>query len=188
MAQQPLLPGANLPPLPQGPQVLPAIAAPVQPGGAAAAAPLQGVGGGGSAPLQAQVHHRTFAGLYSDETRDPLHTQYVAVMQRFNAAALQAQTGADLLQSILDNVMMPSAFLCCAALHAGAPARIYLLHALSRYPQAPDGTESPWDNQIFGYLGEILQESATLVAIPRATFNEINYVGVRVYNNETLAI
>ena len=135
MAQQPLLPGANLPPLPQGPQVLPAIAAPVQPGGAAAAAPSQGAGGGGPAPLQAQAQHRTFAGLYADETRDPLHTGYVAVMQRFNAAALQAQAGADLLQSILDKVMMPNAFLCCAALHAGAPAWIYLLHALSRYPQ-----------------------------------------------------
>jgi hypothetical protein len=139
-------------------------------------------------PLPAPVHYHTFAGIYADEEKDPLRNRYEAVLQRFDAGAPQAQIGADLLQSIIENTTIPNAFLCCATLHEGAPARVYVVHALSRYPQAPDGTPSHWDNRIFGYLGEILQETPTVVSIPNTAFNAVNNVGVRVYTKDNLAI
>ena len=179
MAQQPLPPGATI--APQAPL------ANLQPvgGGGGGLAP-QG-GPGGPLPLPAPVNHRTFAALYADENKDPLRTRYVAVMQRCDAEDPQAQAGDGLLQSVLDNSNIPNAFLCCSALHAGSPARIYLVHALSRYPQAPDGTVTPWDARIFGYLGDLLQEAATIVALPTTIFNIINNGGVRVYSEEVLA-
>jgi len=159
-----------------------------QVGGGIVAVTQQQGGVGGPAPLQAPVNPRTFAGSYADEERDPLRTRYAAVLQRFDAGAPQAQLGANLLQSILENTTIPNAFLCCAALHEGAPARIYLVPALSRHPQAPDGMASPWDNRIFGYLGEILQETPTIVSIPATACNAINNVGIWVYTEEHLAI
>jgi hypothetical protein len=173
MAQQPLPAGMNaqlapLLPIPQGIAMI---------GGGAAPA----------APVQAPITHRTFASLYADASKDPLHDRYAAVMQRFDAEAPQALVGADLLQSTLDNAMTPNTSLCCTSLHAGTPARIYLIHAMSRYPQAPDGTVSHWDNRIFCYLGELLQEAATIVAIPAMAFNSLNNV-VRVYKEDALEL
>ena len=176
MAQQPLQNNnGTVPPLPLAP-----IAAPVQPGAG------QQVGGG-PAPLQVPAQYRSFAGLYSDEARDPLRAKYTAVMQRFDAEDPQAQAGATLLQSVVDNSFTPNAFLCCAALHTGAAARVYLIHALTKYPQAPDGSTSPWDGLIFGYLGEMLHDNVTLVTLPATVFNVVNN-GVRVLNEDQLTI
>lgn len=186
MADQPLPHGAAIvPPAPQAPLANVANAQPV--GGGVVAQGQQG-GQGGPLPLPAPANYRTFAALYSDEAKDPLRSRYGAVMQRFDAEHAQAQLGEDLLQSVLDNSAIPNAFLCCSVLHAGSPARIYLVHALSKYPQAPDGAISPWDNRLFGYLGELLQDNATIVSLPTTLFTTINAGGVRVYNEETLAL
>ncbi len=83
---------------------------------------------------------------------------------------------------------MPNTFLCCTALHANNPAKIYILHAFSKYPQAPDGTETPWDNRIFCYLGELLQEGAIVtVAVPAAVFDVLHHAAW-IYDKETLAV
>jgi hypothetical protein len=185
MAQQPFPPGAAI--IPPAPQVPLANVAPGQPVGGVVIAPAQQGGLGGPLPLPARVNYRTFAALYADEAKDPLRSRYVAVMQRCNAEDPRVQAGDILLQSVLDNANIPNAFLCCSSLHAGSPARIYLVHALSRYPQAPDGTPSPWDSRILGYLGELLHENATVVAHPATIFSVINNGGVPVYSEDALA-
>jgi hypothetical protein len=185
MAQQPLPPGAAI--IPPAPQVPLANVAPGQPVGGVVIAPAQQGGLGGPLPLPARVNYRTFAALYADEAKDPLRSRYVAVMQRCNAEDPRVQAGDILLQSVLDNANIPNAFLCCSSLHAGSPARIYLVHALSRYPQALDGTPSPWDSRILGYLGELLHENATVVAHPATIFSVINNGGVPVYSEDALA-
>lgn len=149
MAQQP--PGNQLLPLPP-PPALPAQSAVGAPqGGVPMAAPVPGI----AQPLPQQVNHTSFASYYYDDTKDVLRARAAAVLARFDTEGQDVQTGVDLLQTTLENRSIPNTFLCCAVLHANTPAKVYILHAMSNFLQAPDGTASPWDGKLFCYLGEI---------------------------------
>ncbi len=182
MAQQP--PANPLPLLPP-PPVLPMQPQPVvgaAQGGVPAAAPMPGI----APPLAQAVNHTSFASYYHDDTKDPLRSRAAAVLARFEAEGQAAVAGADLLQAVLENKEIPNTFLCCAVLHANTPAKVYVLHALSKYPQALDGTVSPWDGKHFCYLGDISQGNVLTVAVPSTACDVGNTV--RVYDDNTLAL
>jgi hypothetical protein len=120
------------------------------------------------APLMVPQAHRSFSSFYNDVTKDPLRARAAAVVQRFDAGA-NALRADDLMQTILGSTT-PNKFLCCTSLHATGGHKIYILHALSRFPVALDGTTTPWDNRIFCCLGEVLQDTVMTVAIPATTF------------------
>jgi hypothetical protein len=161
-------PGAQLPQLPP-PPVLPLPQVP-----------------GAAAPLQVPVLHKTFASYYSDESKDPLNNRVAGVLARFDVDAAAIQQGSDLLQVTIANVTVPNTFLFCASLHAQGPVKIYLLHALSRYPQTLDGTVTPWDNQIFCYLGDIVQGNVMTVTVPAGALDVVNHT--RVYDDDVFAV
>jgi hypothetical protein len=86
------------------------------------------------------------------------------------------QTPEALLESALGNPSVPGTFLCCAALNGATKTRIYLLHVLSKYVPAMDGQVTPWDNRLFGFLGEILKDQAMTIAIPlSAVYDDIRF-------------
>jgi hypothetical protein len=95
------------------------------------------------------------------------------VIQRYDAMADAPQTPEALLESALGNPSVPGTFLCCAALNGATKPRIYLLHVLSKYVPAMDGQVTPWDNRLFGFLGEILKDQAMTIAIPTSAFNVV---------------
>jgi len=195
MAQQPLAAGAQpiaLPLAAQGQQAQ--LPPPIAGVGAAVPLAVQGqqaqlppliAGVGAAVPLATPIVHRSFASFYSDDTLDPLPARAAAVLGRFAPDAQVVQAGADLLTTTLENASIPHTFLCCTALHPKGQAKVYLLHAFSRYPQAPDGTVTPWDRRIFCYLGEINQGNIMTVAVPGSIFNLVN--NTRVYDEATFA-
>jgi hypothetical protein len=123
--------------------------------------------------MQPALRHKTFATLYHDETKDPLRSRAAAVIQRYDVTADTPQTPEALLESAIGNPSVPGTFLCCAVLNGASKPRIYLLHVLSKYVPAMDGQVTPWDNRIFGFLGEILKDQAMTIAIPLSAFNVV---------------
>jgi len=75
----------------------------------------------------------------------------------------------------LSDTSLPNTYLCCAAITPGR-SRVYVVHKLSKYPRAFDGRESPWDNQVFGLLGDVMGENAQIVSLPNTILNFTNQV------------
>jgi hypothetical protein len=179
----PVVPAAGAPPLVgiQGPPAAP-IAGAQQVGVPPAKVPGIPVIPAVHAPL-ATMPHRNFSSYYNDESKDPLQSRAAAVLRRFAVGPKSPQPEV-LLQSILSNTQHPNVFLCCSSLHNIGGPKVYLLHALSRFPPALDGTVTPWDNRIFCYLGELPQDEPITVAIPATAFKLATVA--RVYDEETL--
>jgi hypothetical protein len=173
MAQQPLAAGAQ------------PVALPLAAQGQQAQLPPPIAGVGAAVPLATPIVHRSFASFYSDDMLDPIRARAAAVLGRFAPDAQVVQAGAELLTTTVENASIPHTFLCCTALHPTGQAKVYLLHAFSRYPQAPDGTVTPWDGRIFCYLGEINQGNIMTVAVPGSIFDLVN--NTRVYDEATFA-
>lgn len=135
--------GMNPPAIPQQPgQAPPIIPQPPQ-------GPAPGI-------LTAQaLPHNSFASYYSDETKDPFHVSYGAILHRFDVSGPEAIDAATLQQMALGKSTVPNAYPCCASLN-GTP-RIYILHMPSKYIPALDGRVTLWDNKVFCFLGELLQ-------------------------------
>jgi hypothetical protein len=119
----------------------------------------------------APISHTTFAAFFSDETRDPMRRSYEAITARFDAMNAAPQNANMLLDMAVGNPNVPSTFLCCATLHA--QPRIFLIHSLSRYVPAMDGRVTPWDSQLFGFLGEIMNKNALTVILPNTIFDVV---------------
>jgi len=133
--------------------------------------------------LQPPLKHTTFASYYRDETKDPFSSRYPAVLTRFDPMGDNPQAADTLLEAVVGNPSVPSTFLCCASIH-GARPRIYVLHAFSKYFPSWDGRTSPWDNRIFGFLGDVMEDTALTVAIPSTAFNVLQCV---TYSNARLS-
>ena len=156
-----------------GPQVrIPAPDGAVQQGQAQAVA-------GQPAP---QVN-RTFSSYYQDPANDPLRNTWQQVLRRFDDARTNANTL--LTAAVSMPIAAPCAYLCCTTLHPNTPPRVYLLHTLSRFPPASlDGTITPWDDQLIGCLGDVLQDTVATVTLPATAFDLTAHN--RVYTAETL--
>jgi hypothetical protein len=113
-----------------------------------------------------------------------MRMHHASIVACFDAMAQEPAAAEDLLEAALGNTNIPSVFLCCASLHGGERPRVYLLHTLSKYPTSLDGVPSPWDGRIFGFLGNVIQDSAMTVAILSTAFNAV--VGA-VYDETRLA-
>jgi hypothetical protein len=125
--------------------------------------------------------HRTFASYFQDVTRDGLSRSWAQVLRRFDDAATVADT---LLSAAVGTPTTPSAYLCCASLHANVSPRVFVVHTLSRFPAtALDGNVTPWDNQIFGYLGDMIQGIVATVSLPVTAFNLTNHAWVHDLQN-----
>jgi hypothetical protein len=112
----------NQQPGPQGVANPPPMALPDTAGPAALALPPAGqapqVAG---PPAQGQPEagpHRTFTSYFQDVTRDGLSQSWAQVLRRFDDAATVADT---LLSAAVGTPSTPSAYLCCASLHANVP-------------------------------------------------------------------
>jgi hypothetical protein len=124
-------------------------------------------------PAVSRNGHTSFADLYHDEVQDPMRLRHTSIVARFDAMAQDPAAAENLLEAALGNTNIPSVFLCCASLHGNGRPRIYLLHTLSKYPTALDGAPTPWDGRIFGFLGDVIQDSAITVAIASTAFNVV---------------
>jgi hypothetical protein len=97
----------------------------------------------------------TFSQYYSDQSRDPYHRNYQRIMTRFDPSQPAALPSATLYQQVVNiGSTVPQAYLFCDATLAGP--RIYCVHLINRYVGALDGDITPWDNQSFGCLGEVV--------------------------------
>ena len=133
----------------------------------------QAVGGAnpiGEAIFQAPVRHRTFASLFADPTADSNHQGAFQIVARFDPLHATPLTATALKQSLL-GLTNPHTYLCCTTLHEATP-KIYLLHSLSRYPSSLTGRNTPWDDKILGYLGDVLGDSALTIMLPEEIFDE----------------
>jgi hypothetical protein len=184
-------PGNLLFPQAMEPNVIPVPAA-QQPGTAAQVPIAQDLhcGAGNAVPAMPQdlpcqvMRHRNFASLYHDEARDPMRQRYPAILQRFDAMNNAPIAGDSLFEMILGNPSIPNTFLCCALLNGQTRPRVYVIHTISKYVPSIDGRITPWDNRIFGYLGELLGGSPMTVILPNTSFNS---APCYVYNDATFA-
>jgi hypothetical protein len=119
------------------------------------------------------TRHTTFSSFYQDEHKDPMRDRYATIMARFDAMAPTPLTAEAVLETALGNPSVPGTYLCCASLHGAARPRIYLLHLMSKYVPAFDGTTTPWDNRLFCFLGKILHGTAQTVALPANVFSTV---------------
>jgi hypothetical protein len=151
-------------PLPQQQPAPPAI-------GGAAIAPQGQVPAVVGPPAQVP---RTFATYFQETNHDPLRNTWAQVLRRFDDAGTDADT---LLTAAVNMpVAAACAYLCCMALHPNTPPRVFVIHSLSRFPPAAlDGVATPWDNQLLGCLGDVLQDNIATVRLPDAAFNLTAY-------------
>ncbi len=92
------------------------------------------------------------------------------MLRRFDDAGTATET---LLTAAISMPMTaPCAYLCCTALYPNVPSRVFLIHTLLRFPPATlDGTVTPWNNMLFGCLGEVVQDTTVTVMIPATAFD-----------------
>lgn len=161
-----------------------AIAPPAGPLNPAANAP-QGIPGLPPAPqgLPLTMKHTTFAFFYRNVSKDPYASISDTIIDRFNPMSNSPQTSEVLLESAIGNPSVPGTFLCCSALHNNTQYRVYVLQALSKYAPAFDGRVTPWDNHIFGFIGDVLGENAQTIALPSTAFSVVQCA---VYENARL--
>jgi len=115
----------------------------------------------------------TFAQYYSDPSKDPYHRSYQRIMTRFDPSQPAALPSDMLYQQVVNiGSTVPQAYLFCAATLAGP--RIYCIHLISRYVGALDGDTTPWDNQSFGCLGEVVHGVVSTIGFPASAFEEVS--------------
>jgi len=135
-----------------------------------AAAPGLSRNAGGATTVGGAPSPRTFQEFYADAARDPLHGVYERIMSRFDPEQVVAVEAATLFeQAVTSNSGVPQAYLCCASTRRGP--RIYCVHLPSRFPSALDGRITPWDNQVYAFLGETTNGTATTVVFPNNAFH-----------------
>jgi hypothetical protein len=127
---------------------------------------------------------KTFNALYSNPQKDPLINSYPLVLARFDAMIEEPEAPEDLLNAVLSNSTLPNTFLCCAVLNNARP-RIYVLHKISRFPRAFDGRETPWDDALFGFLGDVTGTAVQTVRLPANPFAITQQITI--YDDTTLA-
>lgn len=137
-----------------------------------------------TAPGRPVEPSRTFAAKYADPHQDQLLNSYPLVLARFDTMVDVPEAAEALLSSVLSNSTLPNTFLCCAVLNNARP-RIYVLHKLSRYPPALDGRGTPWDNAIFGFLGDVSGSAIQTVRLPASSFSITPQITI--YDEATLA-
>jgi hypothetical protein len=98
----------------------------------------------------------TVTQLYNQDESDPYHRDYTRIMTRFNAALPNAVPSATLYQQVVSRGgQTPQAYLFCADTLEGP--RVYCIHCPSKFLGALDGTETPWDDSSFGFLGDVIR-------------------------------
>jgi hypothetical protein len=116
--------------------------------------------------------YRSFAQYYSEVDVDSER-----ILQRFDPDGPNVIQGPVLLDQVLNSGLTPQAYLCVSATRRGP--RIYCLHLPSRYPSSLDGRTTPWDNNLYAYLGDVVQGQITIVAFPSTGFNIVEDVEAR---------
>jgi hypothetical protein len=112
-----------------------------------------------AAPIFAPKY-KTFSELFSDPEADPCHGRYHRMMQRFAGTNDQVPAARLMDQVVGTAGTVPQAFFCTRHY------RIYCVHNLSRYAPAFDGTVTPWDEGIFGFLGEVTTGNCASIRLP----------------------
>jgi hypothetical protein len=118
------------------------------------------------------LRYRSFAQYYSDADVD-----FDRILQRFDPDSPTVVQGPVLLDQVLNSGLIPQAYLCVPATHRGP--RVYCLHLLPRYPSSLDGQVTPWDNNLYAYLGDVVQGQTTIVGFPTTAFNILEDVVAR---------
>jgi hypothetical protein len=132
--------------------------------------PLPGHPGG---PMQ----HRTFASYYADPAIDPNYNAYPQVLARFDPEQNAATSYVHLAELIASNGSAPQAYLCC--FHRQNRTKVHCFHLPSRFPSSLTGNTTPWDGQLFAYLGEVLQGMVTTIQLPATLFQTVHNVRVK---------
>jgi len=140
----------------------------IQPKAQALALPQAGQPQAGVGPQAQAQGHCSFTSLFQDEMQDPFRASWAQVLRYFDDAATDASA---IMTAALGNVNASSAYLCCVTLYPKGSPKVYVLHTLSRYPPtALDGTVTPWDDQLFGCLGDQVQDTIVTVMISPTAF------------------
>jgi hypothetical protein len=122
--------------------------------------------------MPAAPKHRNFRQFYDDGTKDPCNGDYARIMSRFDPEVAPAVASEVLLeQAVGSRSDVHQAYLCCTATRRGP--RIFCILLLSRFTSALDGRVTPWDNNLYAFLGDVTQDIATTVCFPANAFTPI---------------
>jgi hypothetical protein len=100
-------------------------------------------------------------------------------MRRFDAHTDDPLDGESLWEKVVRlPPACPQAYLMCS--HTATGTRIYCLHTPTQYPEALDGSVTPWDQLGFAFLGDVFQGSITTVFFPKRVFDILEPVAARV--------
>jgi hypothetical protein len=92
-------------------------------------------------------------------------------MHRFNPEINNTISYIILMEQAVGSGPVPQAYLCCA--QHQQQTTIYCLHLPSKYIGALDGQQTPWDNRVFVFLGEVTQNTATSVQLVDTSFQAV---------------
>ena len=117
---------------------------------------------------------RSYEEYFSSDDRDPYLGQYRALLSVFRTT--NAPPAALLLYYTVGNAdpQYPAAYLGLCRDVMGIP-RYYLVFGLSKYPTLV-GQPTPWDNQLFAFVGDVVEGAITTVIFPPDAF-EFHRVG-----------
>jgi hypothetical protein len=120
--------------------------------------------------------HKTFASFYADTTLDPNQGDYQRVLARFDPETNNIPH-AQLLEQVIGSGPVPQAYLCCV-LNAQC-VRIHCIHLPTKFTSALNGEVTPWDGNVYAYLGESTHGTVTTVNVPTDPFRRIANIQVK---------
>jgi hypothetical protein len=123
--------------------------------------------------------YSSFHELYSDAAKDPWKGDYTRIMRRFDTNVDEPLDGRDLSEKVVRlRPDYPQSYLMC--FHTANGTRIFCVHTPSQYQEELDGTNTPWDQLGFAFLGDVFQGSITTVYFPNRAFDILEPVAARV--------
>jgi hypothetical protein len=81
-----------------------------------------------------------------------------------------------LLEQAVGSGPILQAYLCYS--QSQQQVRIYCIHLPTKFTSSLTGDVTPWDGNIFAFLGKVRQGIVTMVQLPNTFFCTVNYVQV----------
>ncbi len=72
---------------------------------------------------------------------------------------------------------IPQAYLCCV--HNAQRVRVHCIHLPTKFTSALNGKATPWDRNVYAYLGELTHGTVTTVNVPADAFCHIANIRVK---------
>ena len=122
--------------------------------------------GGAPAPPPAAA---TYQAYFLDDSKDPYQGNYTSLLLEFRTA--DNPRSADSLRNLVSDMdpSYPQAFLTLQQPPGSDNAYYKVIHGLCKYPSLV-GRPTPWDGQVFGFVGDVVEGMITTVNLPATAF------------------